>query len=77
MKFSIWVDGALWRSWLFHGIAGALVALPFGGRAAFATFLVRELEQVYWARRGARPFEPWYDYMMDLVGPALIWRFWP
>lgn len=76
--FNIWLWGEeeLWHSWVIHTIGAALLAIPFGGRAAAAIFYAREGEQLFHAKKAGK-FEKWYDYPMDVVGPTLVWMFWP
>ena len=82
---SEWADGASWRTWLLHGLialpiawaAGAVlwvVGAPFGLGYGLAVlfYVVRELEQIahqlMWMDRLA---EPWYDYVLDVIAPAV------
>lgn len=72
IAFWSWTEGALWRSWITHTAGALLLSIPFGGKAAFVAFLLREAEQLFFAAKSGK-FEKWYDYPMDLVGPALVW----
>lgn len=65
-------ERALWLSWVTHAIVALAIGLLTDGRTAFVVFLVREGEQLFHAAKNGN-FEKWYDYPMDLVGPALVW----
>lgn len=71
--FSRWVNVADWRSWLVHGVVGALIALAVGVLPVVIYFTLREAEQLAHELMSpvANASPRWRDHALDIIAPVL------
>jgi hypothetical protein len=72
-----WTHGEDWRTWVAHSVIGLVIALVFGlsgwlgWQVAIGYYLIREVEQIFYAYVGKKPID-WKDAVMDVAAPSAV-----